>query len=420
MNKKICLLLALVLAPPVNGQSINGRFSTSVYTWESNVTESTSQNHARVYQTAQFTVGQLAQNRLSVHFYGLLSQDLAESAEDDPLSRVYETYLQWRESKGVLQDLRLGRQRIYSGVAYGAIDGADVTLRIKNFAKVGAYVGILVPLAQQVEFGNWDEGHAFGFDVSTNKLAGTKLKLSFMQRNREPVAYSAPGRYTGRVLTYESLEQRLIGLDAQRQWTRKLSTYGRLDYDLAQERVRRGQFEFRVTATQKLALSAEFIHRAPLLEANSIFTVFEQHNLQDVGLRASYRIQPQWFLSGNFGYQKYESDESVRCGLGLRSKYGMFGYNFRKGYGGQNNGAYVSVNYPVAEKLTLLASTGLSRYVLFDDDYDAETSLTGSVGVNYRPQQHISFDILGQGIRNRFVSNDYRLFVKASYWFFRR
>ena len=413
------LVFSLALTPALWAQSFHAKFSTSVYSWERQLLAAESESHARLFQTARLTVGQLAGNRLSLHVFGAFSQDMTASAEEDPAMRLYNTYLQWRENKGLIEKVRLGRQRIYSGVAYGTIDGIDVGLRIKDYFKIGGFVGALVPASTDIELGDWNESHSFGLRVSTNKIAGASVLVSFMQRNRTPFLKDEPGRYTGVVYGFDDVEQRLVGLDAHRNITGKLSAYGRLDYDLESERVRRGQIELRLTANDKFSISGEFIHRAPLIAANSIFNIFEQNTMQDVGLSASYRVCQDWFLTGNVGMQMYEDDESVRLGLGAGSRYGSFGYNFRRGYGGQNNGAYAAVNYPVNDKLGLVASTGLARYSLFSEDLDTETSLTGSLGVNYRPYQSVSVDVLGQGVRNRFSSKDYRLFVRASYSFFK-
>jgi hypothetical protein len=104
--------------------------------------------------------------------------------------------------------------------------------------------------------------------------------------------------------------------------------------------------------------------------------------------------------------------------VGVRCKYGSLGYNFRSGYGGKNNGTYLAVNYPLTQQLGLIATTGFSRYSLFNEDAETNTSLTGSLGFNYRPGRHFSLDFLGQGLRNRFYDNDFRFFLKANYWIF--
>ncbi len=418
MRKITWILFVFLLPLQLNAQSINTRFSTTFYSYERHLSDTESQNHLRLYQNAQITVGKMAKNRLSFHFYGLLTQDLAESADDDPSPRLYNTYFQWREQKGILQRIKVGRQRIYSGVAYGSIDGANVDFRLGKGFKLGGYVGTLVPFSTKIEMSDWDEGHTFGFRFGNNNLFGNRILLSFMQRNKEPVAYETPGRYTQKVIEIESLAQRIAGIDVSRKITRILNAYGRFDYDLEHERVRRAQLELKLSATAKWEVAAEFYHRAPFIEANSIFAVFEQNTTQDVGLRANYRLAQGSFVTGNFGYQIYAGDESIRFGLGYRNKYCSVGYNFRKGYGGQNNGLYASVQYPVSPKIALLASTGFSRYNLFNEDADLHNSLTGSIGMNYRYNKLFSLDVLGQGVRNRFLSNDFRLMVKANYWFF--
>lgn len=418
LKRLLATLVVLVLPLQINGQSINARFSTSFYSWERHPAESLSENHFRLYQTAQITMGQLASNRLSFHLYGQASQDIAESADADPIPRLYNAYFLWKERKGVVDKVKLGRQRVYSGVAYGTIDGLDLNLRIGKRFRVGGFIGVLVPFSNNIEIDDWNDGHAFGLRLSTNNLLGTRILVSFMQRNRRPVAYSAPGQFTQKKLTFESLEQRLVGLDAYRKLSRKLSAYGRLDYDIEQERVRRGQFELRFAPTNKLQVTGEFFHRAPLISANSIFSVFTQKTTQDVGLRVNYGFKKNWSFSGRFGIQLFEGDETVRFGLGLRSKYGYLGYSFRRGYGGQTNGLVASLNYPLTQKLGFMASTGFSRYGLFDENTNKSTSLAGSFGFNYRPHKNLSVDLLGQGVRNRFYSNDFRFFAKATYWLF--
>ncbi|MFQ5705995.1 MAG: hypothetical protein ACE5HO_01010 [bacterium] len=419
MRKYLWIFVVVLLPVQSSAQSISARFATSFYSWERQVTDSTSKDHLRLYQTGQLTIGKLAGNRLSLHLYSQVSQDLAEDADGDPIPRLYNAYFQWQERKGLVQKIKLGRQRIYSGVAYGTIDGIDLTLRAGKLFKVGGFVGYLVPFSNEIEADNWNDSHAFGVRASTNKLFGSRILISFLQRNRRPAAYLLPGRFTQRVLSFKSLDQRLVGVDFYRSFSRQINLYGRFDYDIEQERVRKGQIELRVAPTEKLQITGEFFHRAPLIEANSIFAVFNQNTTQDIGLHANYRFQQNWSLNGNFGLLLYDGDETVRFGVGLRCKYGSLGYNFRRGFGGENNGVYAAFNYPLTAKLGLLASTGFSRYSLFDEDASKNTSLTGSFGFNYRPHKHFSVDFLGQGLRNRFLSNDFRFFVKANYWVFK-
>ncbi|MFQ5752661.1 MAG: hypothetical protein ACE5HI_11745 [bacterium] len=158
MSKHLWILMLIFLPFQLHAQSINARFSTSFYTWERRLTDPmsaalvfTSEDHFRIYQTAQITIGQLAANKLSFHLYGLASQDIAEDADDDPIPRLYNAYLQWKERKGILQKLKLGRQRVYSGVAYGTIDGIDLTFRVGKIFKLGGFAGFLVPFQMKLK-----------------------------------------------------------------------------------------------------------------------------------------------------------------------------------------------------------------------------------------------------------------------------
>ncbi len=421
-SKLLLWFSTLTLLPgAIVAQSLSGRFSTSLYSFEQHLSESASETQFRLYQTGQITFGNLADNRLSFHFYGQVAQEVSGDIDNSqPVPRLSNAYAQWHDKTGPLQQIRLGRQRLYSGVAYGAIDGVDVTFRVGKFLKVGGFVGLLVPVSTTVEVEDWNDSHTFGLRAGTGNLFGTRVLLSYMQRNRRPAVYGQPGRFTQRVLTFESLEQRLFGIDLYRTLWSGVSVYGRLDYDVEQERVRRSQVEFRLSPSRRLEFAAEVLHRAPFVDANSIFIVFEQNTTQDVRVRGSYRLDGNWFITGDFGVSIYEGDDAFRFGAGLRSQYGSLGYNFRRGYGGQNNGFYAALNYPLTEKLGLVASTGVARYRLFNESADDNTSLTGSVGVNYRPNKLVSIDALGQGVRSRFLDSDFRFFVKANYWFFQR
>ncbi|RMD86061.1 MAG: hypothetical protein D6813_15475 [Calditrichaeota bacterium] len=418
MHRFTWFFMVIILAQPVRSQSISARFSTSIYSWERSPTDTTTQDHVRLYQTAQFTVGQLASNRLSFHLYTQISQDLVESSEDDPIPRLYNAYLQWRERRGFLEKIKIGRQRVYSGVAYGTIDGIDATLRIGKKVRLGGFAGFLVPFTNSIEIDDWKVSHTFGIRLQSKNFLGSKILISFMQRNRRPVNYSAPGRFTQKILQFESLEQRLAGIDIFRNFDNKINLYGRLDYDLLQKRVQRGQLELRYEPSVRWELAGEFFHRAPLVEYNSIFSVFDFSTTQELDVRVNYRLQKDWQVMGKLGLVFYDGDQTQRILLGLRFRYGFIAYNFRHGYGGQNNGVTASINYPFTPKIGFMISSGVARYSLFNTEMPQYTSLTGSVGINYRPYKYFSLDILGQGVRNRFYDNDFRIFMRANYWVF--
>lgn len=413
-----CGLIMVGLAFSANAQSLNARFSTSFYSWETQLSEALSNNHFRIYQTARATVGQMAGGKLSLHLYGQVSKDVGATADEEAVLGLYSSFLQWRDSKGILKKARLGRQAVYGGVGYGTIDGINADFRIGDFIDVGGFVGMLVPYRSKAELSEWDERHAFGARVRLNNLLKTKLLLSYMRRDRTPTPYVPAGQLSTDLLEFNSKEQELAGVDVYRPFGSQLSAYGRLDYDLIQERVRRAQVELTVKPSRRLELAAEFFHRSPLLAANSIFTVFDIETTQDVALRANYLLAGGWRLNCNVGMQQYSGDDNIRFALGASCKYGHVGYNFKSGYGGYNNGLFGSLSYPLRPNLSVLATAGISRYGLLDEDGDRFTALSSSLGLNYRPNQTFSLDVTGQNLRTRWLDNDVRVFARANYWFF--
>jgi hypothetical protein len=411
-------LILVGLAFSANSQSLNARFSTSFYSWESHLSEAISNNHFRIYQTARATVGQLANGHMSLHLYGQFSKDVGATVDEDAALGLYSSYLQWKDSKGILKKARLGRQRVYGGVGYGTMDGVDADFNIGKQISIGGYVGLLVPYRSKIELAEWDERHTFGARFRISDVFRTKVLFSYMRRDRTPTPYVPDGQVSSELLEFNSKEQELAGIDLLRDFSSAVSGYGRLDYDLLQERIRRAQVELTLRPSPRLELAAEFFHRSPLLAANSIFTVFDTETTQDIAMRANYALSGGWRLNGNVGLQQYSGDENIRFALGASCKYGHVGYNFRSGYGGYNNGLFGSLSYPLRPNLSLMASTGISRYSLLDEDGDRYTAFSSSAGFNFRPNNSLSLDLIGQNLRTRWLDSDVRVFARANYWFF--
>ena len=115
-------------------QTINARFTTSVYSWQQKEIDSNSANHVRAYQLAQVTIGNIGLPGLSFHTYLNLSNDFGEEAVDDPRVWIYNCYFNYKNTAKAI-DLSLGRQRVYAGVGYGTIDGMQVKYGFRDFFK---------------------------------------------------------------------------------------------------------------------------------------------------------------------------------------------------------------------------------------------------------------------------------------------
>lgn len=420
---KLLIILSTLFMLPVHlqSQSINARFSSSLYSFERFTSETESENHIRATQGLQLTVGQLASNKLSFRLNTLVADDFLAPA-DQTLFRISSGYLQWREKNGVIRTIKLGRQRLYTGVAFGAIDGIDMTARIGKHFKLGVFAGVLVTETNKFSVENWNNAKAFGFNLKFPELLGVKSMLSYIKRDRAREAYqsllSTDSVPVNRAWSVE--EQQLVGVDLLRNFCNKTYLHGRFDVDLYNRRVRKGLFGIRHILSDEVEMSFDFLHHSPFVARNSIFSVFATETSQSFAGRLSYRFGNGFSLNGNFGYVVYSGDESLRFGLNLAGKYGNIGYGFRDGYSGKKNGVHGAINYPFNRNIALFASTGFSRYQLFGDNAESYNSFTTSVGMKCRATKRLSFDVIAQSLNNRFYDSDLRFFIKGNYWLFHK
>jgi hypothetical protein len=373
----------------------------------------------RVFQTVMLNARRLGGTSLSLHTYGYVSGDLGGDSSGRRKARVYHAYLRWRSRVRSGLDLTLGRQRVHDGVGFGTIDGVRVQVAPRKEVKLSAYAGMLTPVISEEGIGTWDEGHLWGgqilFDVNE-----TFVGVSFAERAREPIPYTRAGQYSGVRIRNGSRQFRRLGIGARREMGKGLELYGRADLDAEEWEVHEVEVAGRVQATPKLRLSAEYQHRKPTLYLNSILSVFEASNDQEVGGRLYYQIGPKVAVSVHGTRVIYEDDSSWRIGAGLNHPSGYLGYSRRIGYGGENDAVVLALQHPLTGQLTVRANGSVSSYRPFAEQRTRDRALAGSLGLTYRPRRALSLDVEGQFVNNRYYSSDARVFVRGSYWFFKR
>lgn len=403
------VLMLLMTCAPAYGTGLNGRLTTSFYSWESGDTDSTSSMHLRAYQAVRLNVNRIAGSPASLRLY------LRGTHDPDARLTVYHTYMDWTK-RGL--GIRTGRQAIYAGVGVGTIDGVRLTYRGGRWRLV-TYAGAMAPVYGPDTINGWSDAHMMGAYVTTDRLWGTRVGLSFARRNRT-VTYHAEGRYTLRQVQTSSLEGEWVGIDASRRVGRKLNLYGRLDFDVPASEVRRGECRIRWTVRPDLNVTGEFVHRTPNLSRNDVLRVFGGESNREVSLRGTYRIGRKTSLWGNLAAVLYEGDTAHRIGLGISLPQGSLGYVRRDGYGGESDGLSADILHPLTETLSLRANLNVSSYRLFPEAEDRDEALGTSVGLKYRPTRHLSLDLEAQNSRNRIYDRDTRLFARVNIWFFRR
>ena len=424
MIAKRWMLLALVIttgAGLARAQFLTGRFATSVYAWKQFDTVGTSANQVRAFQTVQLSY---AQGDIALHSY---LQGGAGGTSDIGKVRAINLYADWTNIAHML-DLSLGRQAVYAGVANGTIDGLRAAARLlENQVRVSAFAGANVNPDFTGIRKNIHDNTSFGGQVITTMVPDFRIGLSYLNRREERDPYWALRvRDTSTfspVLTYINMDseaEQYGSIDASYAYGSLVTVYGRYDYDINLSRSFRAQGNARVSVTDQLAVTADYMYRAPRVAYNSIFSVFTLNSVNEIEGGLEYALTPTLRAFGRLAYVKYTDDKNDRWTLGLNSIYGSFSYSGSTGYAGELQALSIQGAYPLLDRL-VTPTLGLSyaSYRLSADDPRLNTFAL-LLGADLRPMNAFSFGLQGQLMTNRLYKNDVRLQARIMYWFAER
>lgn len=402
----------------VYAQNINGRFSSSLYSYERFDTSDVSQTHLRTYQMLNLN---LNYENFSVRSYLNLEHDFAKEMIDDPRLRFYNLYL---EARNILElaTFKLGRQPLFNSVAGGIYDGASLVLRKYDFQLSGFY-GANVPAYQKLELiENWEDNYVLGGKLSTSALENFRFAIGYINKNFKPMDYFAqrldPSLNPIQVLI-ESKSNQYEFLSGEASYYMKdlVSIDTRYDYDLNYNQTSKIEADARYEQIEDLGINIYYNFREPRIRYNSIFSVFDFGNSQEIELGGDYRIDENFTVIGKFGYVTYKDDNSSRAGLGVATKYGSLNYRKTFGYAGEMDALSLYSAYSFLDGL-ITPSLGISftNYKLSSTD-EANDLVSLLAGVNYRPLRVLSFDLQAQYMNNKIYKNDLRLLFKLNHWF---
>lgn len=418
MRIPIFLLVFLVgQSASLFGLNLDGRLTSSLYTYEGQKTDTTSIAYLRAYQSVRLNLSHLGASQLSFQTYVRGTTDLREQADTDPRLRLYSANLVWKEQN---YQFRLGRQRIYAGVGYGTIDGLRGNFKLSGF-NLALYAGPLVPLDKSADLNSWSAGHLWGARIGTSRFFGTDLSLSVASRERESTAYADIGRYSEKLIPSQVIVQRLVGLDIHRRFAPGHTLYGRLDYDLKDASVRRVEVRGRYSLAPSLSVQAEWLRRSPAVFYNSIFSVFPSEDYQEIGGRLYYTLNPGLQLTAHFSTLLYDGDSAQRLGLvaSIGDHYSIDYYR-SMGYARASDGLVGSLYYPLGRKFLFRGELDLATYERYEQAEERDELVTGSLGLTYRPTRRTFLELQLQGLRNPLYASDARLFLRGSWHFFKR
>lgn len=399
-------------------QSLNGRFSSSVYTFERFDTTGASNTSARTYQMLAFNFGK---ENIWLRSNFNVEYDVATEMKNDPRFRVYNLYADFQKIFEVAS-LKLGRQPLYNSVAGGVFDGATVGLNYSGY-KLLAYYGGNVPAYQKLEIiENWSENYLVGGEFTVYALTDWRLSAKYINKNFASQSYTAvrldPDLNQINVLIEnESNQYEFLSGEVSYNKQKSFSANARYDYDLNYNTSSRFEISGRYEQIKNLGITAYYNYREPKIRYNSIFSVFDYGNTWEIEGGVDYLIANRYTLIGKFANVTYKDEESQRLTLGISSPYGNITARKNFGYAGEMDAISFYTAFAQLNGL-LTPSIGFSytKYKLAEED-PSNQLISVLAGTNYRPFRTLSFDIQGQYLNNKIYNNDWRLFFKLNFWF---
>jgi hypothetical protein len=412
------LLIFLLFNTNLFSQNINGRISSSLYSFERFDTTDVSNTYLRSFQTINLNINE---GKFSFRTYLNLETDLTKNADYDPRVRFYNMYFEGRNLYDILS-FKLGRQTSFNNVSGGLFDGINIDLKKYGY-KLSGFFGGNVPSYQKFEFtDDIENDYLLGGKFTVNSVENFQFALGYINKNFKPQEYWAARLDADlnpiQVLIRNSSNQyEFASGEISYDLPEYFSIDTRLNYDLNFEAVSKFEIFGEFYKLEKLKLNAYYNYREPKIFYNSIFSVFNYGNSQEIEAGADYELNKSITVTGKFGSVQYESENSQRLTAGLITNYGTFSYRKTFGYAGELDALSLYSAYTFLEGL-ITPSLGLS-YTSYKLSEDAEKNTLVSIlaGTNYRPWRFLSFDIQGQFMNNKIYKNDYRFFFKANYWF---
>jgi hypothetical protein len=415
----LCLFFISSLA---SAQLVNGRFISSVYTWEKFDTVDVSKTFVRGFQSILLDI---AQDDFSLHTHiqggGTFQKDIDQKTQ----LRAFYLYGQWKNI-GEAVDFSFGRLPFYAGVGSGTLDGMLTTLRVvENKVRVRLYGGANVPT--DLELNGWKSlknNFVVGGQILTTAMQNARIGASVVSRSRERDPYWTirPDSLFNPVPFYATPlpgKEQYASLDASYQMQRT-RFYARYDYNLLESSTQRAQVRIRHDATDDLSFSGEYIHRDPRIPFSSFFSVFAVSSVEEVEGGVDLRLSPflRTFVRG--AYVSYEGDESFRYTVGATSDYVGVTYRGNSGYAGELNAVAIQGSYPLLDRMVVpTVGFSFSSYKL-SSTATREDAIASSLGAVLRPVQSFSVNMQAQWLKNRIYGDDVRLFGRLSYWFSER
>lgn len=399
-------------------QNINGRFSSSVYTFERYDSLNTSEMYLRTYQSLHLNA---SKSNFSLVTRLNFAADLSQTLDNDPRLRFYNLYVVGRDLFDIAT-LKIGRQPVFNSAASGIMDGASLKIDYSGVV-LNSYFGGNVPAYQKLEITNdFANNYVFGGDIEFHGIKDVYFGFGYVDKN-----YSAQD-YVATRLDEELNPIQILIRNNSNQFKFATAEAGykmedvfrvdtKFEYDINLEEASLFEISGRYEQIENLGIDLYYNMREPRVRYNSIFSVFNYGNTSEIEAGVDYRFSSAFQCFAKFATVEYEDDNSSRITAGFNSSYGSVSYRKTFGYAGELDAFSISTARTFFDgKVTPSLGAAFTSYKLSEDD-DTETLLTLLAGVNYRPWNKFSFDLQVQHLQNKILNNDMRVLFKFNHWF---
>jgi hypothetical protein len=418
--KKIFFLFSIVLTAQnfILPQNINGRITSSVYSFERYSVPDVSNKYLRAYELLSLNINR---DNYSLRTYFNFETDITKDLKTDPRLRVYNFFVEGREVFDVLS-FRLGRQPMINSVVGGLFDGVNASISGGDI-KFNAYYGGNVPAYQKFELtDDWEHDFIVGGKFTTTALKDFRFSLGYVNKNFKPQEYSATRLDEDLnpitvLIRNKSNQYQFATAEVSYEMKNFFSVDARYDYDINYEKSSKVELYGNYNKINNLRLNIYYNYREPKVRYNSIFSVFDYGNTQEIEGGGDYTINKDFTITGKYGYVTYKDENSQRATIGLSTRYGTISYRKGMGYSGEQDAVSAYSAYTFFDGY-ITPSLGLSftSYKLSEDS-EKNDLMTLLAGINVRPLRVLSFDAQGQFMNNKIYKNDYRFLFKLNYWF---
>jgi len=416
--KKIIFCLVFSLPIILLSQNLNGRFSSSFYTFERFNSPTVSESFIRTFQSLNLNFNY---DKISIRTRFNFETNIGNSLDSDSRLRFYNLYL---EARDIVQfaTIKLGRQPLFSTVAGGLFDGVNLKLKHSGFSLTGYYGGN-VPPYQKLEFTeDFKNDYVFGGKFEMTALENFRLAVSYIDKNFKSQNYNTlrlDNDYDPItvLIQQKSNQYKFVSGELSYALNDLFEINSRYEYDLNYSVTSKIEFDGRVNVTDNLGFNVYYNYREPRVRYNSIFSIFNFGATQEIEGGVDYTFGKFYSLIGKFGYVKFEEENSTRLTIGASSNFGSFSYRKNLGFTGELDAVSLYFAHSLFDGVvTPSAGISYTNYKL-DEESEANNILAILGGINLRPLTNLSFDFQGQFFDNKIYKNDMRLLLKVNYLF---